>query len=195
MPATNSAAVSTAPNRTSLHSRCASGSSLKIAANSAATTTNANAALSIVQTAAGTGRMLEIVSTVACSTVVRISDVSSMNPVPSTIENERKRSRSTVLSTRPGFGITPHTVFSASCNWPNTPPAPMSSTTSPVSVARMLSDGFRVRITMSCTASAAFAPMVVRSWWASSPLAASSPKTAPAIEMAIRISGASENME
>jgi len=48
------------------------------------------------------------------------------------------------------------------------------------------------RITVACTA---LVPMAERSWLASNPLAASSPNTAPAIEIAISSNGESEKME
>lgn len=59
----------------------------------------------------------------------------------------------------------------------------------------MLSLGFRVRSTISCTASAASLPMLERRVSASRPLAACSPKKAPAIETTISTSGASEKIE
>ena len=41
----------------------------------------------------------------------------------------------------PGLGFTPHTVLSASCNWPKIPLAPNSASTMPNTVARMPLEG------------------------------------------------------
>ncbi|SDJ11236.1 hypothetical protein SAMN04489709_101262 [Paracidovorax citrulli] len=82
---------------------------------------------------------------------------------------------------------------SASCNSPNTVVAPTSSTPSPITAEATPVAGLAAALSNSSTAAAASVPIRPLSCANTSPRAASSPNTSPAMEMTITSKGASEN--
>ena len=92
------------------------------------------------------------------------------------------------------FGFTSQMVLRASLSCPKTPDAPKTRVTMPMTVAIVPLAGLAAFSTISCTALAASGPRTPRSCVKTWLRAASSPKTSPAMAMAISSSGASEKI-
>ena len=95
----------------------------------------------------------------------------------------------------PGLAFTPQIVFSASCNWPNTPLAPNNAMATAITVPTMPFFFWLEVESMICpVTSAALLPEICATWaliffCTSGWLCMNNPNT----EMINRISGASEN--
>ena len=114
-------------------------------------------------------------------------------PIPRTIVNESTRLRTKVLIPIPCLaGDAFQTRFIVSCSWTNTPVAPRKSPIPPMSAAHPPVFCLRVLLMSSCTAAAPLSPMRRPSERWTSPRAASSPKAAPAMAMAMSSMGAME---
>jgi hypothetical protein len=85
-------------------------------------------------------------------TAETVNETRSKKHTPATMANDKNRARRKLARLLPGLGLTPQTVFSASCNWPNTPLAPKSATAMPTVVATTLAAGLPVLVAMSSTA-------------------------------------------
>src|SRR4029077_13881021 len=108
LPMVKSSAVPTAPIRTSCQPMRTFGSILKIIAKSALMTANETRKSHACHTAAGSGSRALMYLPSAASTALSTSETRSRKPIASTIENERKRSRTSVKNARPGLTATPH---------------------------------------------------------------------------------------
>ena len=71
-----------------------------------------------------------------------VSETSSMKHTPPTMAKETKRVFRKPIIPCPGLALTPQIVLSDSCNWPKTPLAPKSATTTPTTVPMIPAFGF-----------------------------------------------------
>ena len=96
------------------------GSILKIIAKSALMIAKETRKSHACHTAAGSGSRALMYLPSAASTALSTSETRSRKPIASTIENERKRSRTSVKNARPGLTATPQIVLSAFLSSANT---------------------------------------------------------------------------
>src|SRR6188768_2111495 len=132
LPKVKRPAVTAAPTHTSFQRIFTSGKVLNMSANKAVTTAIEIQKFSACQTTAPPGSECSNTCPTQVSAALTISDTSSKNATPTTNVKEKKRSLTTPQMPRPGFGATSQTVFSAACSSPNTPEAPNSNTTTPI---------------------------------------------------------------
>src|SRR6185295_9217933 len=192
LPRLKQQAVTNAPTQTSRQAIFASGMTLKISANKSVLTASPTSALSSSQSVAQGSQCSKCVVTVV-SAALTTSETSSKKATPITIVNEKKRSRSSPRTPRPGRCLTFQIWFSAICSSPNTPEAPNNSTAMPTTDPTRPALGACALSTSASIARPACSPTTPASCWLSSPRAASSPKKTPATAMETTISGAIES--
>ncbi len=121
------------------------------------------------------------------------SETSRRKPTESTIANDTNRCRMKPHTPWPGFGSTPQILFSEVCSCPTTPPAPKSKAMTPNTVEIIPAWGFSPALWImpwiACALSCPTRPRMVCTIWF---CAACSPKTKPAMEIAMIKSGARE---
>ncbi len=193
-PIVNRNAVTTAPIQTSPQVICTSGSTLYIRANSNVITAKEITKLMIPHNAVKPGNAPDIYVPMPARTALTTKETNNKNAITRTIPNDRKRDRMKLAIPRPGLGATSQIVFNASCNWPNTPDAPINSVIIPTVVANTPPS---VLSALVIIVSMAVAPSCPTNPWICPticPLAASSPKKIAATEMAITNNGAREKI-